>query len=70
MSRRRSPASIGSAWDPGTSVWSSDSASAVAVAKRIQAGAVWINQHGALHPMVPFGGVKRSGCGASSGWTG
>ena len=29
------------------------------VGRRIQAGTVWINQHGALNPSVPFGGTKR-----------
>jgi acyl-CoA reductase-like NAD-dependent aldehyde dehydrogenase len=28
---------------------------------------VWINQHGAIHPMVPFGGVKGSGWGVEFG---
>ncbi|MDC8786387.1 aldehyde dehydrogenase family protein [Roseateles koreensis] len=51
----------------GASVWSKDIASAKAVASRIQAGTVWINQHGAIHPMVPFGGVKRSGWGVEFG---
>jgi acyl-CoA reductase-like NAD-dependent aldehyde dehydrogenase len=37
------------------------------VASRIQAGTVWINQHGMIHPMVPFGGVKGSGYGVEFG---
>lgn len=51
----------------GASVWSSDIDQARAVASRVQAGTVWINQHGAVHPMVPFGGVKRSGWGVEFG---
>ncbi|MDM0071439.1 aldehyde dehydrogenase family protein [Variovorax sp. J31P207] len=51
----------------GASVWSADTGHAMAVAKRIQAGTVWINQHGAVHPMVPFGGVKGSGWGVEFG---
>ena len=51
----------------GASVWSSDIDQAKAVASRIQAGTVWINQHGAVHPMVPFGGAKRSGWGVEFG---
>lgn len=51
----------------GASVWSSNIDQAKAVASRIQAGTVWINQHGAVHPMVPFGGVKRSGWGVEFG---
>ena len=37
------------------------------VAGRIQAGTVWINQHGMIHPMVPFGGAKGSGWGLEFG---
>jgi len=51
----------------GASVWSSNLDGAKAVASRIQAGTVWINQHGAIHPMVPFGGVKGSGWGVEFG---
>ncbi len=54
----------------GASVWSSDVEQARAVASRIQAGTVWINQHGAVHPMVPFGGVKASGWGVEFGLDG
>ena len=48
-------------------MWSSDVAQARTVAVRLQAGTVWINQHGAIHPMVPFGGVKGSGWGLEFG---
>lgn len=51
----------------GASVWSADVARARKVAERIEAGTVWINQHGMVHPMVPFGGVKRSGWGSEFG---
>ncbi|MBB6559047.1 acyl-CoA reductase-like NAD-dependent aldehyde dehydrogenase [Acidovorax soli] len=51
----------------GASVWGPDAAQAAAVAARIQAGTVWVNQHGAIHPMVPFGGTKRSGWGVEFG---
>ena len=51
----------------GASVWSSDLGRARDVAARIQAGTVWINQHGMVHPMVPFGGVKGSGWGVEFG---
>ena len=54
----------------GASVWSSDAEKARAVAQRIQAGTVWINQHGMIHPMVPFGGVKSSGWGVEFGLEG
>ncbi|MBI3148407.1 MAG: aldehyde dehydrogenase family protein [Betaproteobacteria bacterium] len=51
----------------GASVWSTDINRAKEVAGRIQAGTVWINQHGMIHPMVPFGGIKGSGYGVEFG---
>lgn len=54
----------------GASVWSNDVDAAVEVAKRLQAGTVWINQHGGLNPQVPFGGTKASGYGQEFGVAG
>lgn len=51
----------------GGSVWGEDLTEAAQVASRIESGTVWINQHGAIHPMVPFGGVKDSGYGVEFG---
>lgn len=51
----------------GASVWSSDSAKATAVATRLESGTVWINQHCALDPAVPFPAHKQSGIGVESG---
>lgn len=51
----------------GASVWSSDPAEAASYATRMQSGTVWVNSHGGLHPMVPFGGVKGSGYGLEFG---
>ncbi len=51
----------------GASVWSADSTKARSVANRLEAGTVWINQHGTIHPMVPFGGIKQSGFGVEFG---
>jgi acyl-CoA reductase-like NAD-dependent aldehyde dehydrogenase len=51
----------------GASVWSSDKEAARAVAARLEAGTVWINAHGGVHPMIPFGGVKKSGYGLEFG---
>jgi len=51
----------------GASVWGADPAAAAAVAERLQAGTVWINQHGGLNPAVPFGGTKSSGYGLEFG---
>ena len=52
------------------SVWSSDPDQAIAVAKRIEAGTVYINQHSPVFPHVPFGGVKQSGIGVEFGQEG
>jgi phenylacetaldehyde dehydrogenase len=51
----------------GASVWGGDPERARQVAMRLQAGTIWINQHGMVHPMVPFGGTKRSGWGVEFG---
>ncbi|MFT4135393.1 aldehyde dehydrogenase family protein [Microbacterium sp.] len=51
----------------GASVWSADRERAVEIASRLQAGTVWINSHGGVHPFIPFGGVKRSGYGLEFG---
>lgn len=50
----------------GASVWG-DREEARKVAARIQAGTVWINSHGGVHPMIPFGGHKSSGYGLEFG---
>ncbi|KER67985.1 aldehyde dehydrogenase [Burkholderia cepacia] len=51
----------------GASIWTSDVEQARPIAQRLEAGSVWINHHGAVHPMVPFGGAKRSGWGVEFG---
>jgi len=50
----------------GASVWASDIERATQVAQRLEAGSVWVNQHPALSPEVPFGGLKQSGIGVES----
>lgn len=51
----------------GASVWSADRARAMEVASRIEAGTVWINAHGTINPLIPFGGSKQSGYGLEFG---
>ncbi|MGK0721587.1 aldehyde dehydrogenase family protein [Leucobacter sp. W1478] len=51
----------------GASVWSKDRAEATRIAARLESGTVWINSHGGLHPMIPFGGAKQSGYGREFG---
>lgn len=47
----------------GGSVWSSDADKARAIGERLECGSVWINNHGAIRPDAPFGGIKQSGFG-------
>jgi acyl-CoA reductase-like NAD-dependent aldehyde dehydrogenase len=47
----------------GGSVWGNDVDEATKQAQRLECGTAWVNQHGTLHPMAPFGGVKCSGIG-------
>jgi acyl-CoA reductase-like NAD-dependent aldehyde dehydrogenase len=47
----------------GGSAWGNDVDRAAEIASRLECGTAWVNQHGALHPMAPFGGVKCSGIG-------
>jgi phenylacetaldehyde dehydrogenase len=51
----------------GASVWSTDRDRAKEIAARLEAGTVWINGHGGIHPMIPFGGAKHSGYGLEFG---
>jgi acyl-CoA reductase-like NAD-dependent aldehyde dehydrogenase len=54
----------------GGSVWSPDVVRATAIAQRLEAGSVWVNQHPAMDPAVPFGGIKCSGLGVEGGLRG
>ncbi|WP_346845148.1 aldehyde dehydrogenase family protein [uncultured Rothia sp.] len=54
----------------GSSVWSSNRMRARDVAARLEAGSTWINNHGAIDPRVPFGGIKQSGFGLEFGLEG
>ncbi|MPZ68469.1 MAG: aldehyde dehydrogenase family protein [Actinobacteria bacterium] len=45
------------------SVWSKDIDRATSMASRLQAGYVWINEHGRHYIGTPFGGYKASGIG-------
>jgi acyl-CoA reductase-like NAD-dependent aldehyde dehydrogenase len=49
------------------SIWSKDIAKAVAIAKRLDAGSIWINQNRQVAPHVPFSGFKQSGIGVENG---
>lgn len=47
----------------GASVWSSDLERAEDIARKLQAGTVWINESQYLSPHAAFGGQKQSGIG-------
>ena len=51
----------------GGSIWSKDLAKAAELALRLECGSAWINEHGAIQPDAPFGGVKQSGIGVEFG---
>jgi len=47
----------------GGSVWSEDRDEALVIARRIETGAVFINDFTKSDPRLPFGGIKNSGYG-------
>jgi acyl-CoA reductase-like NAD-dependent aldehyde dehydrogenase len=49
------------------SVWTQDMKKGAAVAKRIEAGTVWVNHHVGSEADMPFGGFKESGIGRELG---
>ncbi|WP_068087870.1 aldehyde dehydrogenase family protein [Novosphingobium rosa] len=51
-------------------IWSRDVARATDIARRINTGTVWVNQHLAIDPRIPFRGVMQSGLGAELGEAG
>ena len=54
----------------GGSVWGSDLDLANTVARQLQCGTVWINNHSEVLPNAPFGGSKMSGVGIEFGLEG
>lgn len=54
----------------GASVWGGDPERAAAIARRLEAGTVWVNSHGVAAAEIPFGGLKQSGVGRGMGLIG
>jgi len=48
-------------------VWSTNNERALAIARRLESGTVWINDWHMVNAMYPFGGVKQSGSGRELG---
>jgi acyl-CoA reductase-like NAD-dependent aldehyde dehydrogenase len=51
-------------------VWTRDVTHAHTLARKVRAGAVWINGWAAIDPALPWGGMKTSGIGRELGWSG
>lgn len=51
----------------GASVWGRDVDAAMQVAERLDAGNVFVNQHPAMGPEIPYGGIRHSGIGVECG---
>ena len=54
----------------GGSVWTADMDRGIAIARRINTGAVFINSLVKSDPRLPFGGIKKSGYGRELGQQG
>jgi acyl-CoA reductase-like NAD-dependent aldehyde dehydrogenase len=51
-------------------LWTRDVSLAHTLARRVHAGAVWVNGWAAIDPALPWGGFKASGIGRELGWSG
>ncbi|MGQ4618858.1 phenylacetaldehyde dehydrogenase StyD [Nocardia sp. R7R-8] len=52
------------------SIWTRDVSYAHTLARKVRAGAVWVNGWAAIDPALPWGGMKTSGIGRELGWAG
>ena len=58
------------AYGLAATIWTRDVSLAHTTAKKVRAGAVWVNGWAALDPALPWGGLKASGIGRELGWSG
>jgi len=56
-----------SAYGLGAAIWSTNAARAHRVAKRVNAGVLWVNAHHRNAPSSPWGGMGESGIGRENG---
>ncbi|MFA5787116.1 MAG: aldehyde dehydrogenase family protein, partial [Actinomycetota bacterium] len=54
----------------GGAVWSRDIPQAIAIARKIRTGTVWVNDFHLINGFFPFGGYKQSGIGRELGSAG
>ncbi|MDT7752470.1 MAG: aldehyde dehydrogenase [Pseudonocardiales bacterium] len=58
------------AYGLAATIWTRDVSQAHLLARKVRAGAVWVNGWGAIDPALPWGGMKTSGIGRELGWSG
>jgi aldehyde dehydrogenase (NAD+) len=60
-------AANGTRYGLAAGLWTRDVSRAHRVARRLEAGTVWVNMYRAMAPQSPFGGYKESGIGRQNG---
>jgi len=59
-----------SSYGLAASLWTRDTSRALRLTADVEAGIIWINDHGIPELAMPIGGVKRSGIGREHGLEG